>query len=60
MMELEREVRRQERLAALGKMAAGLAHEIRNPLASMRGSVQVLAERIELLARSVAADANSA
>lgn len=48
-MELEREVRRQERLAALGKMAAGLAHEIRNPLASMRGSVQVLASELSLL-----------
>jgi two-component system sensor histidine kinase PilS (NtrC family) len=47
-MELEREVRRQERLAALGKMAAGLAHEIRNPLASMRGSVQVLAGELNL------------
>jgi two-component system, NtrC family, sensor histidine kinase PilS len=47
-MELEREVRRQERLAALGKMAAGLAHEIRNPLASMRGSVQVLASELSL------------
>ena len=45
-MELEREVRRQERLAALGKMAAGLAHEIRNPLASMRGSIQVLATEL--------------
>jgi two-component system, NtrC family, sensor histidine kinase PilS len=49
-MELEREVRRQERLAALGKMAAGLAHEIRNPLASMRGSVQVLASELTLAA----------
>lgn len=47
-MALEREVRRQERLAALGKMAAGLAHEIRNPLASMRGSVQVLASELSL------------
>jgi two-component system sensor histidine kinase PilS (NtrC family) len=47
-MELEREVRRQERLAALGKMAAGLAHEIRNPLASMRGSVQVLGSELNL------------
>src|SRR5437868_513885 len=47
-IELEREVRRQERLAALGKMAAGLAHEIRNPLASMRGSVQVLAGELDL------------
>lgn len=48
-MELEREVRRQERLAAVGKMAAGLAHEIRNPLASMRGSVQVLASELSLM-----------
>jgi two-component system, NtrC family, sensor histidine kinase PilS len=47
-MGLEREVRRQERLAALGKMAAGLAHEIRNPLASMRGSVQVLDSELSL------------
>jgi len=46
--ELEQEVRRQEKLAALGTMAAGLAHEIRNPLASMRGSIQVLAGEIAL------------
>ncbi|MBK6428046.1 MAG: PAS domain S-box protein [Blastocatellia bacterium] len=46
--ELEREVRRREKLAALGTMAAGLAHEIRNPLASMRGSVQVLASELPL------------
>jgi two-component system sensor histidine kinase HydH len=31
-----------ERLAALGEMAAGLAHEIRNPLGAMKGAVQVL------------------
>lgn len=46
--ELEQEVRRREKLAALGTMAAGLAHEIRNPLASMRGSVQVLASEVPL------------
>lgn len=39
---LEREVRRHDRLAALGRAAAAIAHEIRNPLASMRGAVQVL------------------
>lgn len=41
-MQLEREVRRHDRLAALGRAAAAIAHEIRNPLASMRGAVQVL------------------
>lgn len=47
-IELEREVRRQERLAAVGKMVAVLAHEIRNPLASMRGSIQVLSSELKL------------
>jgi two-component system sensor histidine kinase PilS (NtrC family) len=41
-MRLERDIRRQDRLAALGRAAAAIAHEIRNPLASMRGAVQVL------------------
>jgi two-component system sensor histidine kinase PilS (NtrC family) len=39
---LEREMRRQDRLVSLGKMAAAIAHEVRNPLASMRGAIQVL------------------
>ncbi len=37
-------VQRSERLAALGQLSAGLAHELRNPLASMSGSIQLLAE----------------
>jgi two-component system sensor histidine kinase PilS (NtrC family) len=44
MRRLEREVRIKENLATMGEMAAGLAHEIRNPLASISGSVQVLKE----------------
>ncbi|CDM65592.1 two-component system sensor histidine kinase NtrB [Pyrinomonas methylaliphatogenes] len=39
---LEENARRQDRLAAVGRVAAGIAHEIRNPLASMRGAIQVL------------------
>jgi two-component system sensor histidine kinase PilS (NtrC family) len=40
---MEDELRRSDHLAALGKLAAQLAHEIRNPLAAMRGSAQMLA-----------------
>ncbi|MBV8856936.1 MAG: PAS domain S-box protein [Acidobacteria bacterium] len=39
---MEETSRRQERLSAVGRVAAGIAHEIRNPLAAMRGSIQVL------------------
>ena len=45
---LEQTARLQQRLAAVGEMAAGIAHEIRNPLASMSGSMQILKEELPL------------
>jgi two-component system sensor histidine kinase PilS (NtrC family) len=45
---LEREAQLQKRLAAVGEMAAGIAHEIRNPLASMSGSMQLLRQELSL------------
>jgi two-component system sensor histidine kinase PilS (NtrC family) len=44
----ERAARIQQRLAAVGEMAAGIAHEIRNPLASMSGSIQILRQELPL------------
>jgi two-component system sensor histidine kinase PilS (NtrC family) len=45
---LERDAAIQQRLAAVGEMAAGIAHEIRNPLASMSGSIQILRQELPL------------
>ena len=47
-IEMEEHVRRQERLATVGSLAAGIAHEIRNPLASLSGSIQVLQDELNL------------
>jgi two-component system, NtrC family, sensor histidine kinase HydH len=43
---LERQLERERRLAGLGEMSAVLAHEIRNPLASLKGNAQLLAEAL--------------
>jgi two-component system sensor histidine kinase PilS (NtrC family) len=43
---MEESVRRKDRLAAVGRVAAGLAHEIRNPLGAMRGAIQVLESKM--------------
>jgi len=43
---MEAHVKRMDKLAAIGEMAAGIAHEIKNPLASMSGSVQLLKNEI--------------
>jgi two-component system sensor histidine kinase PilS (NtrC family) len=45
---LQRDAAIQQRLAAVGEMAAGIAHEIRNPLASMSGSMQILRHELPL------------
>ena len=47
LMQAQAEVRRSERLAALGQLSAGLAHEIRNPLGVISASAEVLERSVE-------------
>ncbi len=42
--ELEEEMKNKEKWAAIGELSANIAHEIRNPLASLRGSIEMLRE----------------
>jgi len=46
--EMEEKIKRMDHLAALGGLAAGIAHEIRNPLTSLSGSIQVLCDELVL------------
>jgi len=46
--EMEEEMKRVDKMAAVGVLAAGMAHEIRNPLASLSGSIQMLRSELAL------------
>lgn len=46
--QMQEHLKRMDRLAAVGRLAAGLAHEVRNPLASISGSIQVLQKGLQL------------
>ena len=48
---LQEEMKQHDRLATLGRFSAGLAHEIRNPLAAMSGCLELLAQDPELQSR---------
>ena len=46
--EMEEQMKRFDKMAAVGLLAAGMAHEIRNPLASLSGSIQMLKSELQL------------
>jgi len=45
--QMQEQIRRMDRLAVAGELAAGIAHEIKNPLASLSGSIQMLKDDLE-------------
>ena len=45
---MEEQMKRVDKMAAVGVLAAGMAHEIRNPLASLSGSIQMLKSELTL------------
>ena len=47
-IEIEEQLRRADRLTALGELSAGMAHEIRNPLGSIRGTAEILREGVAI------------
>ena len=47
LVQAEEQLRRADRLSALGKLSAGIAHEVRNPLASIKGTAEILSEKFK-------------
>lgn len=47
-LEIEEQLRRADRLSTLGELSAGMAHEIRNPLGSIRGTAEILKDGVDL------------
>jgi two-component system, NtrC family, sensor histidine kinase HydH len=47
LVQAEEQLRHADRLSALGKLSAGIAHEVRNPLASIKGTAEILSERFK-------------
>jgi len=49
---MENDLRRSERLAAIGELSASIAHEVRNPLAAISGSIQILRDQADAASRT--------
>jgi len=47
LLQAEEQLQRANRLSALGELSAGMAHEVRNPLASIKGAAEILADRFK-------------
>ena len=47
LLEIEEQLRRADRLSAMGELSAGMAHEVRNPLASIKGTAEILRDGID-------------
>ena len=53
---MEEQMKRLDKMAAINQLAAGMAHEIRNPLTSLSGSIQMLKSELTLQCPSGASD----